>query len=89
MPGLLDDTLKHLTELSPQDWVIEGGWCAAAATVIDADIATISGATDKVIRVEGTPAWLLSVDFQAGHDMSPSCPTFCCIIARCSSGMHC
>src|ERR1700682_888264 len=64
----LDNTLKHLTELSPQDWVIRGGWSAAPATVIDADIATITGATDKVIRVAGSPDWLLAVDFQAGHD---------------------
>ena len=68
MPGPLDDTLKHLTELSPRDWVVRGGWSAAPATVIDADIATITGATDKVIRVQGPPDWLLAVDFQSGHD---------------------
>src|ERR1700722_11790730 len=68
MPGPIDDTLKHLTELSPQDWVVRGGWTAAPATLIDADIATISGAADKVIRVAGPPDWLLAVDFQAGHD---------------------
>jgi hypothetical protein len=68
MPGPIDDTLKHLTELSPQDWVVRDGWPAAAAGVIDADIATISGASDKVIRVVGPPDWLLAVDFQAGHD---------------------
>ena len=47
MPGPMDDTLKHLTELSPQDWVVHGGWAAAPASVIDADIATISGATAR------------------------------------------
>ncbi len=68
MPGPFDDVLKHLTELSPQDSVTRGGWPTAAASVIDADIATISGAADKVIRVAGPPDWLLSVDFQSGHD---------------------
>src|SRR6059058_4495610 len=68
MPGPIDDTLKHLTELSPHDWVVRGGWPAAPATRIDADIATITGATDKVIRVQGSPDWLLAVDFLAGHD---------------------
>ena len=68
MPGTIDDTLKHLTELSPQDWVVQGGWPTAPARIIDADIATITGATDKVIRVSGRPDWLLAVDFQAGHD---------------------
>jgi hypothetical protein len=74
MPGPLDDTLKHLTELSPQDWVVRGGWSAAPATLIDADIATITGAADKVIRVAGPPDWLLSVDFQAGHDTLAKLP---------------
>ena len=74
MPGPLDDTLKHLTELSPQDWVVRGGWSAAPAVLIDADIATISGATDKVIRVAGSPDWLLSIDFQSGHDTVAKLP---------------
>ena len=64
MPGPIDDTLKQLTELSPHDWVERGGWPAAPATLIDADIATISGAADKAIRVTGRPDWLLAVDFQ-------------------------
>jgi hypothetical protein len=74
MPGPIDDTLKHLTELSPQDWVVRGGWSAAPARLMDADIATITGATDKVIRVDGLPAWLLAVDFQAGHDTVAKLP---------------
>ena len=74
MPGPIDDTLKHLTELSPQDWVVRGGWTAAPAALIDADIGTITGATDKVIRVAGAPDWLLAVDFQAGHDSVAKLP---------------
>lgn len=74
MPGPIDDTLKHLTELSPADWVVCGGWKAAPAALTDADIATITGATDKVIRVEGPGPWLLAVDFQAGHDTAAKLP---------------
>ncbi|HZU38452.1 MAG TPA: hypothetical protein VFA18_21185 [Gemmataceae bacterium] len=74
MPGPIDNTLKQLTELSPEDWVSHGGWPAAPATVIDADIATISGAADKAIRVSGMPDWLLAVDFQAGHDTPAKLP---------------
>src|SRR6266851_10266368 len=74
MPGPIDDALKHLTELSPADWVVQGGWPAAPAMVIDADIATISGATDKAIRVAGVPDWLLAVDFQSGHDALAKLP---------------
>src|SRR5260370_37979015 len=74
MPGPSDNALKHLTELSPQDWVVRGGWAPAPAALIDADIATISGAIDKVIRVAGSPEWLLAVDFQAGHDTVAKLP---------------
>jgi hypothetical protein len=74
LPGPIDDTLKHLTELSPQDWVVLGGWPTAAAVVIDADIGTISGATDKAIRVSGPPDWLVAVDFQSGHDTVAKLP---------------
>jgi hypothetical protein len=74
MPGPIDDALKHLTELSPQDWVVRGGWPAAAATLVDADIGTISGAADKAIRVSGTPDWLLAIDFQSGHDSLAKLP---------------
>jgi hypothetical protein len=74
MPGAIDNTVKCLTELSPEDWVVQGGWPAARATLIDADIATITGASDKVIHVDGSPAWLLAVDFQAGHDTLAKLP---------------
>src|ERR1700730_2710808 len=74
MPGPIDDALKHLTELSPQDWVVRGGWPATAAALIDADIGTISGAADKVIRVSSTPDWLLAIDFQSGHDSLAKLP---------------
>lgn len=74
MSGPFDDALKHLTELSPEDWVTRGGWPSAPATLIDADIATISGASDKVVRVSGSPDWLLAVDFQAGHDSLAKLP---------------
>src|SRR5205085_4729656 len=74
MPGPIDDALKHLTELSPQDWVVRGGWPAATAALIDADIGTISGAADKAIRVSSTPDWLLAIDFQSGHDSLAKLP---------------
>jgi hypothetical protein len=74
MPGPSDNALKHLTELSPQDWVVRGGWSAAPASLIDADIATVSGAADKVIQVAGPPHWLLAVDFHAGHDIVAKLP---------------
>lgn len=55
MPGPIDDTLKHLTETSPQDWVVRGGWPAAPVTVIDPDIATISGRPTRSSAWRGRP----------------------------------
>src|SRR4051794_9656603 len=74
MPGPIDDTLKHLTEVSPQDWVVRGGWPAEPATLIDAAIATLPGATDKFLGVGGLPDWLLAIDFQAAHDTVEKLP---------------
>jgi hypothetical protein len=59
--------------------VIQGGWPEVPAAVIDAEIATITGASDKVIRATGPPDWLLAVDFQTGHDALASYPTCSCI----------
>lgn len=53
---------------------MQGGWPLAPASVIDADIATITGAADKVIRVDGPPDWLLAVDFHSGHDAGQLLP---------------
>jgi predicted transposase YdaD len=37
-------------------------------TVIDADVSTVSGAADKVLRVAAEPPYLLHLEFVAGHD---------------------
>ena len=63
-----DPTFKALVELGPEDWT--GLTCGrrAPTTIIDADIATVSGAADKVLHVADTAPYLLHLDFQAGHD---------------------
>src|SRR5262245_61477244 len=63
-----DVTLKDLLEQSPGDWVVLTGHAESDATVIDSDIATVSGATDKVVLVRGSPDWLLDLNFVSGHD---------------------
>src|SRR5207244_3492128 len=40
----------------------------APTHVIDADIATISGAADKVLRIEAALPYLLHLEFLSGHD---------------------
>lgn len=68
MSKVFDSTMKSLLESSPTDWPRLLGHVAEKAEVIDADIATISGAADKVIKVEGKPDWIQHLEFQAGPD---------------------
>jgi hypothetical protein len=63
-----DPIFKALVELSPDDFSEWTCKSRAPTTIIDADIATISGAADKVLHVAHTPPFLLHLEFQAGHD---------------------
>jgi predicted transposase YdaD len=63
-----DATLKALLEESPRDWPALAGFLTNRAEVVDADVSTVSGAADKVLRVRGSPDWIMHLDFQAGPD---------------------
>src|SRR5256885_16949396 len=63
-----DPTLKALVETEPESWPILLGRPMGPTDVIDADIATVSGAADKVLRVTADPPYLLHLEFVAGHD---------------------
>jgi hypothetical protein len=63
-----DPTLKALVETDPASWPALLGVPAGPTEVIDADIATVSGAADKVLRVSADPPYLLHLEFVAGHD---------------------
>jgi predicted transposase YdaD len=65
-----DATLKGLLEESPADWAALAGLTAKNVEVIDADVSTFTGATDKVLRVRDRPEWILHVEFQCGPDAS-------------------
>lgn len=65
-----DATLKRLLEESPDDWPVLAGLPRAPVAVIDADISTVTGASDKVLRVRGRPDWIMHVEFQRGPDQS-------------------
>ncbi len=62
-----DPTLKSLVEVGPIDWTVFAGQPAAPTRIIDADIATVSGAADKVLRVDATRPYILHLEFVAGH----------------------
>jgi len=65
-----DPTFKVLVESCPDDWTAFAGQPRAPTEVIDADIATISGAADKVLRVREPSPYLLHLEFVSGHDAS-------------------
>jgi predicted transposase YdaD len=65
-----DPTLKALVETEPESWPALLRRPTGPTTVIDADIATVSGAADKVLHVAADPPYLLHLEFVAGHDSS-------------------
>jgi len=64
----IDPTLKALVETEPESWPEFCGGPTGPTRVIDADIATVSGAADKVLHVAADPPYLLHLEFVAGHD---------------------
>lgn len=63
-----DPTLKVLVEVGPASRLAEEGRPTGPTRVIDSDIATVSGAADKVLHVAADPPYLLHLEFVAGHD---------------------
>jgi predicted transposase YdaD len=63
-----DPTLKAMVETEPEAWPGVLTYPTGPTAVIDADIATVSGAADKVLRVAAATPYLLHLEFVAGHD---------------------
>src|SRR5262245_21174726 len=63
-----DVVLKTLVEAGPQSWPAVVGLPTGPVTGPYADVSAISGAADKVLRVDAEPRYLLHLDFYAGHD---------------------
>src|SRR5438067_1661890 len=63
-----DPTVKALVEADPESWPAFVHRPPGPTAVIDADIATVTGAADKVLRVAADPSYLLHLEFVAWHD---------------------
>jgi hypothetical protein len=63
-----DSTLKALVETDPVSWPALVDQPTGPTQVIDADLATVSGAADKVLRVAAAEPYLLHLEFVTGHD---------------------
>src|SRR4051794_13258183 len=70
MSKRFDATVKGLLERGPSDWPALAGFAGRQVEVIDADVSTVTAASDKVLRVRDTPPWLMDVNFQTGPDAS-------------------
>jgi len=68
MPKPYDATTKWMLECSPADWLALTGRAAAMVVVVDADISTVSGAADKVLRLGSPPRKIMHLEFQARPD---------------------
>jgi predicted transposase YdaD len=64
-----DATTKALVESYPADWLRWLGWPAGQAELIDADLATVTPAADKVMRVTAPERWLLDLELQSSYKL--------------------
>jgi hypothetical protein len=66
-----DATPKGLLEIGPADWPAFLGVAARAVKVVDADLSTVTAATDKVLLVHADEGDCIQhFDFQSGPDAS-------------------
>jgi predicted transposase YdaD len=62
-----DASLKHLSHLHPQDWLALANLPAGPVEIIDADLSTVTAATDKVMRVNSPTPYLALFEFQSSY----------------------
>ena len=65
-----DATLKDLLEISPVGWAEALDYSVKSVEVVDADVSTVTGASDKTLRARGEIEWILDINFQRGPDAS-------------------
>src|SRR5262245_3811347 len=70
MPKPFDATLKGMVEVSPTSWAELEGHPATTVEVIDADVSTVTGASDKTLLAHGAYDWIVDINFQRGPDAS-------------------
>jgi hypothetical protein len=64
-----DASTKYLVQTRLADWLpLVGPATTARVEVIDADLATVTAAADRVLRVHDDPPWLLHLELQSSRD---------------------
>ncbi|MGO8750078.1 MAG: hypothetical protein ACLQNE_29380 [Thermoguttaceae bacterium] len=85
MPHPYDASTKYLVQTRLADWLpLCGRTTTAELQVIDADLATVTAAADRVLRVCEDPSWLLHVELQASRDsdLLPNLPAYNILLER-------
>lgn len=69
MPHPYDASTKYLVENRLADWLpLCGRPTTARVEVIDADLATVTAAADRVLLVDDDPPWLLHLEILSSRD---------------------
>jgi hypothetical protein len=69
MPHPYDASTKYLLQTRLADWLpLCGRTTTARVEVIDADLATVTAAADRVLQIHEDPSWLLHIELQASRD---------------------
>jgi hypothetical protein len=70
MPHPYDASTKYLVETRLADWLsLCGRMTTAKSEVIGADLATVTAAADRVLRVYEDTPWLLHLELQSSRDL--------------------
>ena len=85
MPHPYDASTKYLLQTRLADWLpLSGRTTTAELQVVDADLATVTAAADRVLRVCEDPPWLLHLELQASRDpdLLPNLPAYNILLER-------
>src|SRR5580692_7903625 len=62
-----DVSPKAISEALRREWLEFLGWPDEDVNVVDADVAAVSGAVDKVFRAGGSRPWLAMLEFMSSY----------------------
>ncbi len=85
MPHPYDASMKYLLQTRLADWLpLSGRATTAELQVIDTDLATVTAAADRVLRVCEDPPWLLHLELQSSRDrdLLPNLPAHNILMER-------
>jgi hypothetical protein len=68
MPHPYDASTKYLVQVRLADWLpLCGRTTTARVEILDADLATVTAAADRILRVHDDPPWLLHLELQSSR----------------------